>query len=332
MLEWCLSICWRVMGDSKITGIDNRGGFYTVPASMDLRHLRYFQAVAEELSFSKAGQRLRIAQPALSRAVAELEEEMGAMLFDRTHRQVRLTPAGEVLLRECGVLFERIDESVRRVRETARGELGELRVGYIGPPTERFLGPLLRDFRSRHPGVKVLLEERTPERVWEMVSKGRLSIGLTRPVRAHEDLGPRSKLLLDERLCLAVPAGHALAQGGGVPWKRLKGLPLILLARREGAGSHDAILAACHEAGVTPELVRTPSLMGTILKYVEAGAGFGVVPECAVKEPGEVVLVPLVPRRCIPLVLVWSKDSDNPAADAFRELVLAWHAAGKLKR
>jgi DNA-binding transcriptional LysR family regulator len=165
-----------------------------------------------------------------------------------------------------------------------------------------------------------------------MVSKGRLSIGLTRPVRAHEDLGPRSKLLLDERLCLAVPAGHALAQGGGVPWKRLKGLPLILLARREGAGSHDAILAACHEAGVTPELVRTPSLMGTILKYVEAGAGFGVVPECAVKEPGEVVLVPLVPRRCIPLVLVWSKDSDNPAADAFRELVLAWHAAGKLKR
>ena len=268
-------------------------GFIGFRHSIDLRPLRYFQAVAEELRFSKAGQRLRIAQLALSRAVAELEEEMGEMLFDRTHRQVRLTPAGEVLLRECGVLFERIDESVRRVRETARGELGELRLGYIGPPTERFLGRLLREFRSRHPGVKVLLEE---------------------------------------RLCLAVPAGHELAQGGGVPWKKLKGLPLILLARREGAGSHDAILAACHEAGVTPELVRTPSLMGTILKYVEAGAGFGVVPECAVKDPGEVVLVPLVPRRCIPLVLVWSKESDNPAADAFRELVLAWHAMGRLKR
>jgi DNA-binding transcriptional LysR family regulator len=298
---------------------------------MELRHLRYFLAVAEELSFSKAGQRLRIAQPALSRAVVELEEDVGVQLFDRSRRQVSLTPAGETLLRECGILFERLDDSIRRVREIARGESGELRVGYIGPPTRDFLGPLLKEFRAHHPGVNLVLEERTPERVWEMVSKGRLSVGFTRPVRSHEDLGPRSQPLLEERLCLAVPAGHSFAQRKTVRWHELAGLPLILLARREGAGSHDAILSSCREAGVTPDIVRTPSLMGTILKYVEAGAGFGVVPQCARAESAAAVLVPLSPRRTIPLVLVWSPDAGNPAADAFRELVLAWHSRGLLR-
>ncbi len=298
---------------------------------MELRHLRYFQAVAEELSFSKAGQRLRIAQPALSRAVIELEENVGVQLFDRSRRQVRLTPAGETLLRECGLLFERLDDSIRRVRETARGEVGELRVGYIGPPTQHFLGPLLKEFRDHFPGVNLVLEERTPERVWEMVSKGRLSIGLTRPVRAHDDLGPQSRTLFLERLCLAVPTGHPFAGRKSLRWKDLASLPLILLARREGAGSHDAILSACREAGVTPDIVRTPSLMGTILKYVEASAGFGIVPECARAEPAPATLVPLTPRRTIPLVLVWSKDAINPAADSFRQLVIAWHSKGRLE-
>jgi DNA-binding transcriptional LysR family regulator len=299
---------------------------------MELRHLRYFHAVAEELSFSKAGLRLRIAQPALSRAVAELEDDIGVLLFDRSRRQVRLTPAGEALLKECGLIFERLDDSIRHVRETGRGETGELRVGYIGPPTRHFLGPLLREFRSKHPGVNLVLEERTPERVWEMVSKGRLSVGFARPVRSHDELGPQSTPLLEERLCLAVPADHAFAGRTSVRWRELAGLPLILLARREGAGSHDAVLTACAEAGVTPEIVRTPSLMGTIFKYVEAGAGIGVVPECGCGEKSTAILIPLAPRRVISLVLLWSKDAVNPAADAFRLMVIDWHRKGCLRR
>ncbi|MDA0765920.1 MAG: LysR substrate-binding domain-containing protein [Verrucomicrobia bacterium] len=289
---------------------------------MELRHLRYFMAVAEELSFSKAGERLRIAQPALSRAVGELEADIGVQLFDRSRRQVRLTPAGEALWRESGIIFERLDDSIRRVRETARGEVGELRVGYIGPPTRGFLGALLKEFREKHPGVMLVIEERTPERVWEMVSKGRLSIGLTRPVRSHDELGPQSRKLLDERLCVAVPLDHPFALRKSVRWKELGGQSLVLLARREGAGSHDAIVSACREAEVLPEIVRTPSLMGTILQYVESGTGLGIVPECAQGESNGVVLVPLTPKRTIPLVLVWSKDAVNPAADAFRKLVL----------
>lgn len=297
---------------------------------MELRHLRYFRAVAEELSFSKAALRLRIAQPALSRAVQELEAEVGTLLLDRSRRGIRLTPAGDVLLRESGLLFQRLEETLRRVRRTASGEEGELRLGYIGPPTRAFLGRLLREFHLRHPGVAIVLEERTPERVWEMVSKGRLSIGLTRPVLAHEALGLPSLLLGRERLCAALPAGHPLAAPGRVElsWRELADEAVVMLARREGAGSHDAILAACAAAGFAPRIAHTPSVIGTVLRYVEAGSGVGIVPESVTPETDDVVLLPLVPAETLPIVMVWSREEDDPAAAAFRGIVEEWLARG----
>ena len=295
---------------------------------MELRHLRYFQAVAEELSFSRAARRLRIAQPALSRAVQEIERELGTQLIERERRSPRLTPAGAVLLHETGLILERLEESLRRVRRTAQGEEGELRLGYIGPPTRMFLAPLLKEYQARYPRVTVILEERTPERVWEMVSKGRLSVGLTRPVLAHEALGLQTLLLREENFCAAVPKDHAWAKLKSLPWKKLAGEALIILARREGAGSHDAIRAACDEAGFEPKVKHTPSVIGTILQYVESGAGVGIVPESTVSKNS--VLIPLKPRQTIPLVMVWAKEGDDPAVAAFRAQVKAWLKAGKL--
>ena len=291
---------------------------------MDLRHLRYFQAVAEELSFSKAARRLRIAQPALSRAVQEVEAELGCQLMDRDRRSVRLTPAGAALLQETGLLLDRLEESLRRVRRAASGEDGELRLGYIGPPTRPFLGRLLLEYRRRFPRVTVILEERTPERVWEMVSKGRLSVGLTRPVIAHEALGLKSLTLREESLCAVVPAHHRFAEKKTLAWSKLASEPIILLARREGAGSHDTILAACQEAGFSPRIAHTPSLIGTILQYVEAGAGIGIVPESVLPLDPSLRLLPLTPRHTIPLVMVWSKDGDDPPVIAFRDLIQDW--------
>lgn len=295
---------------------------------MELRHLRYFQAVAEELSFSKAARRLRIAQPALSRAVQEVERELGTQLIERERRLPRLTPAGAVLLHETGLILERLEESLRRVRRTAKGEEGELKLGYIGPPTRMFLARLLKEYQKRFPRVTVILEERTPERVWEMVSKGRLSIGLTRPVLAHEALGLQTLLLREEKFCAAVPKDHPWANMPSLPWKKLAGEPLIILARREGAGSHDGIRAACDAAGFEPRIKHTPSLIGTILQYVGAGAGIGIVPESTTSR--NIALIPLKPQQTIPLVMVWAKDGDDPAVAAFRELVKEWLREGKL--
>ena len=297
---------------------------------MELRQLRYFQAVAEELSFSRAAKRLHVAQPALSRAIKQLEHTLGAEVLERTRHHVRLTPAGAVLLREIAVLLQHLDEATRRVRRTAAGEEGELRLGYIGPPTQPFLGRLLHDYRKRYPLVSIHLEERTPERVWEMVAKGRLSAALTRPVLAHEALGLRTILLREERLGIVVPAPHALARRRSVPWTVLAREPLIVLARREGMGLHDAVMVGCRRAGVTPRLAHTPSLIGTVMSYVEAGAGIGVVTESVVAPSTALHFVLLKPLQRVPLVFVWQEDEDSPPVQRFRELLLEWKAGGRL--
>lgn len=297
---------------------------------MELRHLRYFQAVAEDLSFSRAAKRLRVAQPALSRAVKQLEHALGAQVLERTRHRVRLTEAGAVLLRDTGQLLQQVEEVARRVRRTASGEEGELRLGYIGPPTQPFLGRLLHDYRRRYPRVSIHLEERTPERVWEMVARGRLSAALTRPVASHEALGLRTALLREERLGIVVPKGHSLAKRQSVPWTALAREPLIVLARREGMGLHDAVIAGCRRAGVSPRLAHTPSLIGTVMSYVEAGAGLGVVTESVVTPSPALQFVLLKPLQLVPLVFVWQEDEDAPPVQRFRELLLEWKRDGKL--
>lgn len=301
---------------------------------MELRHLRYFQAVAEELSFSKAARRLHIAQPALSRAVKELEEHIGAVLMLRNRRAVSLTEAGAMLLHEIGILFQRVDDAVKRVQRVASGEEGELRVGYIGPPTQAFLGRLLAEFRKRYPRVSVILEERTPERVWEMVARGRLEIGLTRPVLAQHAHGLHTTVLRREPFHCVLPAQHPLAKKSSVPWRALAGEPLVILARREGVGLHDAILVACRRAKFTPRLVHTPSVIHTVLSYVEAGAGIGIIPDSVTTlgAGGPLVFRPLVPAQSVDLVMVWADACTSPAAGAFRTLVAEWVKSRKLWR
>lgn len=295
---------------------------------MELRHLQYFRAVAEELSFSKAARRLHVAQPALSRAVKQLEASVGAMLFERSRHHVRLTPAGAVFLHETGAIFQQLDDSVRRVRRTAAGEEGELRLGYIGPPTAPFLGRLIGEYHRRYPLVAIHLEERTPERVWEMVAKGRLAAAITRPVVGYENSGMKTALLRAERLGVVVPESHSFARKRQVAWKALQLQPLIVLARREGMGLHDAVISGCRKAGVTPRLVQTPSLIGSVMTYVEAGLGVGVVTELVAPARSTLRFVPLAPAQAVPLVLVWQEET--PPVQRFHELLGEWHKAGSL--
>ncbi len=292
--------------------------------------MRYFQAVAEELSYSKAALRLRIAQPALSRAVQEVEAELGSAMLERNRRTVRLTPAGKVLLREAAIICERWDEGIRRVKRTAAGEEGELRIGYIGPPTQPFFGRLLHEYRSCYPRVSLHLEERTPERVWEMLAKGRLSVAFTRPVRAVDATGLKTHLLRSERLGVIIPRDHPWAGSATVSWRAVADVPLIILARREGVSLHDEVFIGCRSAGFAPRIAYTPSLIGTVLTYVEAGAGIGIVPECVTTMDSPLCFIPLKPARSIQLVLAWQENDDTPAVLRFRELVLQWQLRGKL--
>jgi DNA-binding transcriptional LysR family regulator len=153
---------------------------------------------------------------------------------------------------------------------------------------------------------------------------------LTRPVLVHESLGLRTITLHEERLGILVPAEHKLAKRSSVPWTVLAREQLIVLARREGAGLHDAVIAGCRDAGVTPRLTHTPSLIGTVMSYVEAGAGIGVVTERVVTPTPALKFVVLKPVQRVPLVFVWQEDNDSPPVQRFRELVLEWKGGAKL--
>jgi LysR family transcriptional regulator, benzoate and cis,cis-muconate-responsive activator of ben and cat genes len=299
---------------------------------MELRLLRYFQAVAEELSFSKAARRLRVAQPALSRAVKELENQLGAAIFARSRQGVTLTAAGAVLLDETAAVLQRVDHLTGRVRRTAMGEEGELRIGFIGAPTHAFLGRLLREYHARFPRVSIVLEERTPERVWEMVARGRLTVGLTRPVLATPAEHLRTILLRREPLCGVFPETDPRATKPAVQWRELADDPLIILARREGVGLHETILAACRRAKFSPRLAHTPSVITTVLSYVEAGAGIGIIPESVAMLGAGTALAfrALIPERSVELVMVWNEGEASPPLEAFRTLVTEWLQARKL--
>jgi DNA-binding transcriptional LysR family regulator len=237
-----------------------------------------------------------------------------------------------VLLREAAILVERWDEAMRRVRRTAAGEEGELRIGYIGPPTQPFFGRLLHEYHRRYPRVSLHLEERTPERVWEMLAKGRLSLAFTRPVQTSEAMGLRTHLLRSECIGVVVPRNHSFAGKSTLPWNAVANEPVIILARREGVSLHEAVQIGCRRAGISPRIAYTPSLIGTVLSYVEAGAGIGLVPECVTTMDSPLRFIPLKPALSIPLVLAWHDDEDTPAVQRFRELVLEWQKLGKLWR
>ena len=163
-----------------------------------------------------------------------------------------------------------------------------------------------------------------------MLAKGRLSAAFTRPVSAPPASGLCTLLLRQERFGAVVPPSHPLAARKSMPWKMLAGEPLVVLARREGVGSHDGILAACRQAGFAPRLAYTPSLIGTVLSYVEAGAGIGIVPESVVTPDFPLRFIQLQPIVTIPLVLVWQENEDTPAVQRFRELVAQWQKVGRL--
>ena len=236
-------------------------------------------------------------------------------MLDRNRRSVRLTPAGRVLLREIAILFERWDEAMRRVRRTAAGEEGELRLGYIGPPTQPFLGRLLHEYRAAlsaaSPFISKSGRRSASGRCWR---KGRLSAAFTRPVLTTERLGladdPAAQGTLRRRGACRASARRARnpLRGASSRASRSSSSPAAKASARTTAFSPRAA-----RAGFAPRLAYTPSLIGTVLSYVEAGAGVGIVPESVVTPELPLRFVPLTPAVTIPLVLVWSEDEDTPA-------------------
>jgi DNA-binding transcriptional LysR family regulator len=244
---------------------------------MELRRLRYFVAVAEELHFRRAADRLHLAQPALSQQVRKLEVELGVDLLHRSRRGVALTSAGSVFLDEARRLLRQADEAARAARNARTGTAGKVRLGHLADAVPATLLRAIAAFAARHPGVEIVPETVAARRSVEEVRSGRLDVavvGLPSPVD-----GMKVTPLGIEYAIAAVPDRHLLSGRAAIPLHALEETPLVLLPRPTNPAFHDAVLGGFRAAGISPQLtdVSVPQVEHALL-LVASGAGIAILP------------------------------------------------------
>lgn len=282
---------------------------------MELRHLQYFIALAEELSFTRAARRLHISQPPLSMQIRNLEEELGVTLFDRDRRNVALTAAGERFLREARQIVDHVDRAVRVAREAGRGFAGTITLA-INPSLDLLLLPrLLRRTGEELPGVEVCLRQLSHREQIEALAQGTVDVGFLRPPLEERDRrGLVVETLMQEALLLAIPADHALARRKSVPLGKLAGENCILWQRAVAPGSYDAVLAACQAAQFCPRIAYEAEAIQTALGLVSGGLGIAFVPESTRVLSREGVVYTRITGNpvMLELSLVWRRDNGSP--------------------
>lgn len=242
---------------------------------MDYRHLRYFVTVAEELHFTRAAARLNISQQPLSQQIKRLENELGVELFCRTSRSVELTEAGRVFLDDVRDLFAQTERAVRRAKQAANGELGELTVGYSSSTLCNVMPEAVQLFSEHYPGVTLKLRELcTPEQEEALLS-GALDVGLLAlPVSSPELAYER---LFSDPLVAALPAHHPLAKNPQVTLSELKREPFVFYERAQKKLFHDLVLSLCQGVGFSPAVAQYATTEQAVVSLVAAGAGVAIV-------------------------------------------------------
>jgi DNA-binding transcriptional LysR family regulator len=293
--------------------------------NIDLRQLRYFVTVAEELHFGRAATRLHMTQPPLSQTIQALEELLGAALFLRSRRAVVLTPAGAALLPEARRMLAQAAELPDLVRRAAAGESGRLSLAFVSSADYSVLPPFLRTYRAEFPQVQIVLQEATSDLQVDDLLHNRIDAGLLIPPLADKARAELDYLkVLSEPLILAAPAGlDALRGPGPVALKALPPLPLIIFPRPIAPALHDAILACFRAAGVTPEIGQQAIQMQTIVSLVSAGMGLALVPQSVsnLMRPGVEyrALSDLSPQ--VETGLAWRRDNRSPVLLGFLDLL-----------
>jgi DNA-binding transcriptional LysR family regulator len=245
---------------------------------MELRHLRYFVAVAEECHFGRAAARLHIAQPPLSQQIKQLEDELGVTLLNRSTRKVELTAAGQIYLERARVVLAAVAAAGSEAVRVAAGDIGRLTIGFTGSATYELLPTLTRVLRSDFPGIELCLkgEMLTPDQVHALQDRT-LDIGFLRPPVHARDLVVR--LLRREPLIAVLPETHPLADSDAVRLPDLRDEPFITYPSQSRSVVHDAVLDTCQRAGFSPARVQEVAETSTLVAFVAAGLGVALVPE-----------------------------------------------------
>jgi len=286
---------------------------------MELRHLRYFVTVAEELHFGRASARLGIAQPPLSRQIQRLEAELGFSLFDRSKRRIELTSAGAVFLGHARSVLESVEVGVREARRTSAGERGRVAVGYPSSLAYTGLVALLRAFRLEFPDVELTVRELPMTGQIEAIKSGQLDVGFIRGPLSDKSIA--AECVRREPLVIALPADHPLAGHARLKLEKLASEPFVFFPRPRAPAFFDLLVALCQKAGFSPRILQEAPQVD-VLSLVAAGFGISILP-ASVREirRADIVFRPFAGAPTTELLLAWRTGDTSPARQAFVNLV-----------
>lgn len=284
---------------------------------MDIRQLEYFLGVASELHFSKAAEKLYVAQPALSRQIQQLENELDVVLFERDKRNVKLTPAGEYLQNEASRILSQLEYVRLRTQLIHRGEEGDLRIAHPESAVFSVLPTLLSALKLYFPKIRGVLSEVLENKLFESLQNYQVDVGFVREPIPDKYLN--SRLIFEECFSLVVPPNHPLTKENFTGLRQVQNESFILPPRHAGSTYHDILLRMCEREGFLPNIIHESNFGTTILKLVEHNLGVSLLPSSyRISSPVNVRFIDLdqLPERT-QLSMVWRKDDTNPILHNF---------------
>jgi len=281
---------------------------------MELRHLRYFVAVAEEGNVTRAAERLGIGQPPLSQQIQALERELDTQLFHRTGHGVTLTEAGKALLVDAKRLLSDAQDAIVNAQRAGRGETGHLHLGLTASATfHPIVRALIRTFRSAYPGVGLTLTEDRTAQLLDLLNEGRLDLALLRP-GTHTFAGVALHPIASEQMKAVLPAAHPLAKRRRIPLSALADESFILIPRGASPMLHDEILSACRNAGFDPTLGQQAPQLSSVVNLVSAEFGVSVVPASVSQlHVDGVAYVDITDAKAVTQLALASREADRSA-------------------
>ena len=290
---------------------------------MELRHLRYFTAVVECKGYREASRRLHIAQPSISQAVSDLEDELGLKLFSRNGRNARLRPEGEIFYADAVRILQQAETAILTAKQAAQGKVGRLSIGFIGSATLSFLPDLIRRYKLEYPNVKLALHDLYPVELDKACDRGEIDIAITRTLSLERSKNRQSRVLLRDPLVAVLPRSRKL-KSKKIRLADLANERFILFHRQGAPGVFDTIVGACRSQGFSPRVENEPNSMQTILSLVEAEEGVAIVPASTSNlRSNGVQFVRLAPDLYLDLIVAWQLGEPSVVLRTFLDFLTA---------
>jgi len=288
---------------------------------IEIRHLKYFLAVAEELHFRKAAERLFISQPGLSRQIKQMEDDLGIVLFERHNRKVRLTKAGEYLKKELAITLKNLDYTLNHAKLLNDGKKGELRLGYVGSAMQQIIPDVLSNFKAKNPEVLFSLKEMGNYDQIEGLLSHDIDMGFIRLERVPAGL--EIKPILNECFCLVLPKGHKIDEENFKHLSQFKEESFILFDQKYSASYYEKVMQIFDDSGFLPTVSHNTIHAGSIYKLVENNFGVSIVPKSlAIQNNDKLKFIELTKiKQKTVLSIVWNKNNRNPILTKVFDLV-----------